>query len=259
MKAGRNEPCPCGSGKKYKKCCLQAVDPREADYRRITGAYDALVARLLPFSDKNLGQDLMDQAFDAFLLWDQALIAAPFEGFSQLFVPWALFAWELTEQEHAKSKSPPLLPPGTTIAECYAEKKGQKLEPLERAIIRAAVRAPLSFHEILDSRPGQGFTCRDLCTEQIREVWERSASEHLQPGDIFFCSITRVDSVDMLLGTSPMKHGQADKPQILALRQELAGGDAPLTPERLHAADQRLRALYYSLMGRKPAATPVVV
>jgi uncharacterized protein YecA (UPF0149 family) len=21
--AGRNDPCPCGSGKKYKKCCLQ--------------------------------------------------------------------------------------------------------------------------------------------------------------------------------------------------------------------------------------------
>ncbi|WP_420808763.1 SEC-C metal-binding domain-containing protein [Bacillus salacetis] len=20
-KVGRNEPCPCGSGKKYKKCC----------------------------------------------------------------------------------------------------------------------------------------------------------------------------------------------------------------------------------------------
>ncbi|WP_295815019.1 SEC-C metal-binding domain-containing protein, partial [uncultured Nitratireductor sp.] len=23
-KVGRNDPCPCGSGKKYKKCCLQA-------------------------------------------------------------------------------------------------------------------------------------------------------------------------------------------------------------------------------------------
>jgi hypothetical protein len=22
MKIGRNEPCPCGSGKKYKNCCL---------------------------------------------------------------------------------------------------------------------------------------------------------------------------------------------------------------------------------------------
>lgn len=22
VKIGRNDPCPCGSGKKYKKCCL---------------------------------------------------------------------------------------------------------------------------------------------------------------------------------------------------------------------------------------------
>jgi len=22
-KIGRNDPCPCGSGKKYKKCCLK--------------------------------------------------------------------------------------------------------------------------------------------------------------------------------------------------------------------------------------------
>jgi preprotein translocase subunit SecA len=23
-KTGRNDPCPCGSGRKYKKCCLEA-------------------------------------------------------------------------------------------------------------------------------------------------------------------------------------------------------------------------------------------
>ncbi|HLE85676.1 MAG TPA: SEC-C metal-binding domain-containing protein [Thermoanaerobaculia bacterium] len=23
MKIGRNDPCPCGSGKKYKRCCLE--------------------------------------------------------------------------------------------------------------------------------------------------------------------------------------------------------------------------------------------
>ena len=26
MKIGRNDPCPCGSGLKYKKCCLKAPD-----------------------------------------------------------------------------------------------------------------------------------------------------------------------------------------------------------------------------------------
>ena len=27
LKVGRNEQCPCGSGKKYKKCCLRANQP----------------------------------------------------------------------------------------------------------------------------------------------------------------------------------------------------------------------------------------
>tara|TARA_R110002074_G_scaffold35966_1_gene97929 strand:- start:315 stop:1538 length:1224 start_codon:yes stop_codon:yes gene_type:complete len=27
MKTGRNQPCPCGSGKKFKKCCLDATKP----------------------------------------------------------------------------------------------------------------------------------------------------------------------------------------------------------------------------------------
>lgn len=29
MKIGRNEPCPCGSGKKYKKCCMQTQEGRD--------------------------------------------------------------------------------------------------------------------------------------------------------------------------------------------------------------------------------------
>jgi hypothetical protein len=32
-KPGRNDPCPCGSGKKYKKCCLPADGAREAQSR----------------------------------------------------------------------------------------------------------------------------------------------------------------------------------------------------------------------------------
>ncbi|GIW49037.1 MAG: hypothetical protein KatS3mg079_513 [Caloramator sp.] len=27
MKIGRNDPCPCGSGKKYKKCCIDKIKP----------------------------------------------------------------------------------------------------------------------------------------------------------------------------------------------------------------------------------------
>lgn len=28
QKVGRNDPCPCGSGKKYKQCCIKNEKPR---------------------------------------------------------------------------------------------------------------------------------------------------------------------------------------------------------------------------------------
>lgn len=31
-KTGRNEPCPCGSGKKYKKCCLRNKKPATVEH-----------------------------------------------------------------------------------------------------------------------------------------------------------------------------------------------------------------------------------
>ncbi|MGS0679967.1 YecA family protein [Shewanella sp. 125m-7] len=31
MKPGRNDPCPCGSGKKYKRCCMDSVSKRHAE------------------------------------------------------------------------------------------------------------------------------------------------------------------------------------------------------------------------------------
>ena len=31
VKPGRNDPCPCGSGKKYKKCCLANEEAAERE------------------------------------------------------------------------------------------------------------------------------------------------------------------------------------------------------------------------------------
>jgi len=36
MKIGRNDPCPCGSGRKYKVCCLAKDQLRELEAAIIT-------------------------------------------------------------------------------------------------------------------------------------------------------------------------------------------------------------------------------
>jgi tetratricopeptide (TPR) repeat protein len=41
-KVGRNAPCPCGSGKKYKKCCLLHQDGKTEPQMRYTPVYTEL-------------------------------------------------------------------------------------------------------------------------------------------------------------------------------------------------------------------------
>ncbi len=60
-KSGRNDPCPCGSGKKYKQCCLGKVEER----RRRGGAGWSLgillvgmVGAVLLWQGKGLGAGL---------------------------------------------------------------------------------------------------------------------------------------------------------------------------------------------------------
>jgi hypothetical protein len=49
MKTGRNDPCPCGSGKKYNKCCMlkKAATSDELDCRRLREVYDKLFDHLV--------------------------------------------------------------------------------------------------------------------------------------------------------------------------------------------------------------------
>ncbi|MFO7972196.1 MAG: M24 family metallopeptidase, partial [Desulfobacterales bacterium] len=35
VKLGRNDPCPCGSGLKYKKCCLRRAKPETDDLKAL--------------------------------------------------------------------------------------------------------------------------------------------------------------------------------------------------------------------------------
>ena len=42
MKVGRNEPCPCGSGKKYKQCCLGKESEMPASQKLVMALIAAL-------------------------------------------------------------------------------------------------------------------------------------------------------------------------------------------------------------------------
>lgn len=70
---GRNDPCPCQSGKKYKKCCLPVQEARAAEQRRANDQRNAVerpdvaavaraLAPMLAFDDDDELDELSNSA-----------------------------------------------------------------------------------------------------------------------------------------------------------------------------------------------------
>ncbi len=62
---GRNDPCPCGSGKKYKKCCLtetKVVSTEEFHYQRLSEAYNRGFDKMAEYGARLLDPEAMDRA-----------------------------------------------------------------------------------------------------------------------------------------------------------------------------------------------------
>ncbi|MCY6483795.1 SEC-C domain-containing protein [Clostridium aestuarii] len=57
MKIGRNDPCPCGSGKKYKKCCMNRMieSKNNADYNKnqllVSSDFQRIATKVLPIKN----------------------------------------------------------------------------------------------------------------------------------------------------------------------------------------------------------------
>ncbi len=54
---GRNEPCPCGSGRKYKQCCLNKDETKARQARAKVAEKDAKAAAKAAKAGENAGKD----------------------------------------------------------------------------------------------------------------------------------------------------------------------------------------------------------
>ncbi|MDZ7698166.1 MAG: SEC-C metal-binding domain-containing protein [Deltaproteobacteria bacterium] len=249
MKIGRNEPCHCGSGKKYKKCCLNKVSTpsKSLYYQRLSEAYDRLVDRLVAFAGLTFGEDAVDVAMDEFLLWPEPVDEINEEVFGRvgpLFWPWYVFNWEYDPID-AEVTLPG--PEDRTVAELYAEGQSGRLDPLESRLVESINRKPYSFYEVLSVDSGKGMTLRDTLEGTRIEVQEHRGSEQVQPGDLLFGRAVDVDGVGMLIGLAPTIIPPSHKSQVIQLRKDLRANQTVITDDTLHEWDTEIRELYFQI------------
>jgi hypothetical protein len=142
-KIGRNDPCYCGSGKKYKHCHLQQDRAAERVAAQVASARLALYDRLLAFSrDHDKGLELTS-AFDLF--WNGCIhpddVAVLSTGQLNLFMEWFLLDY-LRGQERK------------TALQLFVEREGPSLAPLERQILEAWDQSRISLYQVGQVRDG---------------------------------------------------------------------------------------------------------
>ncbi|MEA2084676.1 MAG: SEC-C metal-binding domain-containing protein [Thermodesulfobacteriota bacterium] len=231
MKTGRNTPCPCGSGKKFKKCCISKSqeDTNELLWRSIGKVNEELTNKILPHTIKHYGKGAIHDAWEEFIS-DPTVPFDPKTHLIALFMPWFLYNWY--PDEYGEVEYPPDLVEDQP-ALFFLKRQRKRLSPLECAYIEASIREPLTFWEVVDSIPGKRFTLKDIFLDRELSVIEKSASQNVQKGDILFGKCVTIEDLTTLEACGHFIIQPIHKIQLINLREKIERDFMPTSIEDL--------------------------
>lgn len=196
---GRNDPCPCGSGKKYKKCCADAGLARPApNGLKATSATKATNA-----GERSLLHELDGRVVEEIMLWARGRYGAAYSPFTafpyefdasgpdvDLFAPWSAYEYFVDEDR---------------VIDRYLAERGRSLSPQNREWLSAQARAWVSAWEVKLVQPGEGIRARDMLTGEARFIREIKGSRQLAVGDVLLGRVVDFRGGSIFCGTHPRK------------------------------------------------------
>jgi hypothetical protein len=202
MQVGRNDPCPCGSGKKYKKChgsparSLVAARPGVARAKALKAVDVELTERLPRFARMWFGPTWLANAFDSYLEIEGGTVP---ETEMQIAIPWVMFCM-------------PTAADGLTLAELWRREQAGRLTPDFRLLLDAHAATWLSAWEVTDVERGVGSSLVDLLTGEERFVHDASSTAMLQRHDVLLAFVLDCGDVSFFGGVhaQPLPPREAD-------------------------------------------------
>lgn len=200
-KVGRNGPCPCGSGKKYKQCCGQPSAPTVSPDDSHEGAVQRAMSWLAQHHRKAFSEALKlamkETIFDIFDDEQEAIDALTgIEGellqqFQINVTEWLLAEGDLQVKGQYQDVSELLLGP-----------RGPLLSTGQRAWLKQLTERPLRLYDITQVLPGVGVTVCDALETDLPPlaIIERSGSQTLKVGMQIGARVMQVGEQHQLSG-----------------------------------------------------------
>jgi len=214
---GRNDPCPCGSGRKFKQCCLRERDAEDAARIRLRTAEGLLIPALFAYAAAEFGPEFVEHAWEEFFLWED--VPEEIESsreFGTTFDPFFVFSFVPDPADDLPDGWPT-----EPLALHFLHHEVESCPDEQRAFIEQACRSPASFFVIEAAAPGRTIDLRDILTGRRFQVLEQSASRTLQIGDLTFTRVVTVGGASIMIGASPWILPPSWHVPIIDRREEL--------------------------------------
>ena len=187
MQTGRNDPCPCGSGKKYKKCCLSKTYKERG---REDSIRSKSIQDLLKFFKRNYEHTLDDARL---LFWgdfdpDKHLDDATFNIASQNFWEWVIHDF-IVDRENDKK-----------LIDLYMEKT-RVISADEHKVLNMMRNSVISLYEVQEVFPEKGLLLKDLLLGGEYDVKEKAATRSLSRWDIYATRLLYIDGEYIMSGS----------------------------------------------------------
>src|SRR5207302_5384437 len=249
-KLGRNDLCSCGSGKKYKHCCLANTVSADAFWSSVNSENHELTKLLIAFADERFAPDIED-AWEDFHFGVTDSDYAPGNDIETIFMPYFLYRW----RDPIETAIGDTWQPGT-IATSFLREKGRTLTQMQTQLLFLCMHQPIAFYDVLESRPGQGMLLREIFTGREYDVRERSASRTLNAGDILYAQMSPVEGLITMAFSAPWPIPPRMKSMIVAQRVLLQSIGRKRKKSRIFSTDDLLefeedfRELYLEIVDR---------
>ena len=215
----RNEPCPCGSGRKYKKCCLDRDTMRGREAYAPPGSFTpservSCLEKLMFFA---YGPEFeLDREIGMRLFWGDRLADRSEEDIRMVFeLPqmevnfnnWYLFDMDVED--------------GRTVADFFLRREGDRLGPGERVYLEKAAQTHYRLYEVQQVERDRGFSLRDLWTGDSYRVQERAATHSFVQWDLMVTRLMDVGAEEWVIDAGVYCFPQrAKEPLLRDLRKE---------------------------------------
>jgi hypothetical protein len=235
-KIGRNDVCPCGSGKKYKKCCLSngqhqvkhyAEMPIVKQYPQEDKNHSIVTLESAPFNEVGLSLekkmlDYVKKTYPAHIKDAKSHVATIlfrliFRGHDRqmvdniieqaidpFIIPWALYNWvpdlfEQIEQDQDEKN----IKDKTIALECNQQNE-INLTSSEAELLNNLNTTYFSYYKVKDIDRNGSIVIVDLLFDIEHHIFDKQLESSLNVGGIIYARIIRHQGKDVVYGIWPM-------------------------------------------------------